>query len=317
MRFTAGVLIAFCLSALSPAQAWGELGHRITALIAYRHLTPRARTALDTLLAGDPDRLTAPDFASRTSWADRYRDGRRETAAWHYVNIEIDDPDLPTACFGFPPLAAGQAASQGPAQDCIVNKIDQFLAELEDPRTPPSERLLAFKFFIHFIGDLHQPLHAADHADRGGNCIYVLPITGTAATTATAVATDTALGAPAGSPAGAHARNLHAFWDIDAVAALGTSAEQIADRLDAAITIEQARTWSVGAPRTWALESFGIAKRDAYLLPALPTCRNPSALALSAAYRAAAAKDAAEQISKAGIRMAAALNAAFEPVSVH
>src|SRR6202035_476843 len=147
------------------AQAWGDLGHRVTALIAYRHLTPKARTALDALLRSDGDTLTRPDFADRATWADKYRNANRETAAWHFINIEIDHPDLARACFDFLAQGMGQLASAGRAEDCVVNKIDEFTAELRSAATTPAERLLALKFLIHFIGDVHQPLHAADHRD--------------------------------------------------------------------------------------------------------------------------------------------------------
>jgi hypothetical protein len=272
--------------ACARAEAWGDLGHRVTALIAYRHLTPAARGALDALLASDPDTLTEPDFASRATWADRYRNAHRETAAWHFIDIEIDHPDLERACFGFPPLAASQAASEGPAQDCVVNKIDEFAAELRNSRTAPAERVLALKFLIHFIGDLHQPLHAADHDDKGGNCIGL-------------------------EPPYRRERNLHAYWDVGVVDALGRSAEGIADKLDARVTVEKMKEWSAGSARTWALESFSIAQRDVYALPSLPTCRAGGSITLSARYEAAAEEDAAAQLLKAALRMASVLNAAL------
>ena len=75
------------LAAANPANAWGDLGHKVTALIAYRHLTPVAKIKVDAMLAGDADTLTAPDFASRATWADKYRNSHRGTAAWHYVKI--------------------------------------------------------------------------------------------------------------------------------------------------------------------------------------------------------------------------------------
>jgi S1/P1 Nuclease len=155
------ILAAFAALGSSQAQAWGDLGHEVTALVAYRHLSPTARAALDAMLASDTDPLTPKDFAGRATWADKYRNAHRETAAWHFVDIEIDQPNLEDACFGFPTLPTGQFASAGPAQDCVVNKIDEFTVELKSPSTPPAERLLALKFLIHFIGDLHQPLHAA------------------------------------------------------------------------------------------------------------------------------------------------------------
>ncbi len=268
------------------ATAWGDLGHQVTALIAYRHLTPAARTALDVLLASDADPLTPADFASRATWADKYRTAHRETAAWHFVDIEIDQPDLLKACFEFPAVPPEAWASQGPAQDCVVNKTDEFAAELKNPSTPAAERLLALKFVIHFIGDLHQPLHAADHRDRGGNCIALSP------------------------PVGAQ-NNLHAYWDVSVVDALGRSAAQIAGRLDARLSAAELQAWSAGSPRSWAMDTFAIGRRDAYALPATPTCESSGSVALSPLYRTEAEKDAGTQLLKAGVRIAAILNAAL------
>jgi hypothetical protein len=276
--------VLLAVVAVARAEAWGDLGHEVTALVAYRYLTPNARAALSVLLASDADTLTKPDFASRATWADKYRNTHRETAAWHFVDIEIEHPDLERACFGFPALRPGQVASQGPAQDCVVNKIESFAAELAGSTTSAAERLLALKFLIHFVGDLHQPLHSADHDDRGGNCIGLSP-----------------------PPDGAD-RNLHAYWDVGAVAALGKSAEAIADRLDAGVTIAEMQAWTAGTPRDWATETWELARRDAYALSARPTCAAPATVALSAAYETTAQKDAAAQLLKAAVRMAGILN---------
>ena len=283
----AALFLAASLLISTPAAAWGDRGHEVTALIAYRHLTPKARAALDALLASDGDTLTPPDFASRATWADKYRTSHRETAAWHFVDIEIDRPDLAAACFGFPPLKLAQPASAGSAQDCIVNKINEFFAELKNPATPPAERLLALKFLIHFIGDLHQPLHTADHGDRGGNCISLSP-----------------------SPDGQD-DNLHAFWDVGAVAALGGSAPEIAAALDAEITKQDMQAWTSGDSAAWTMESFALGQRDAYALTIRPTCQLPGSIALSAEYQSRARQDAALQLKKAGIRMASLLNNAL------
>jgi S1/P1 Nuclease len=280
--------LAAVLAALisSQALAWGDLGHEVTALIAYRHLVPTARAALDTLLASDTDTLTAGDFASRATWADKYRNAHRETAAWHFVDVEIDQPDLERACFEFPALPLGQWASQGPAQDCVVNKINEFAAELKSPSTPTAERILALKFLIHFVGDLHQPLHAADHHDRGGNCISLSP------------------------PQGGQ-NNLHAYWDVSVVDALGQSAAQIADQLDARLSAADIKDWTQGSPRSWAMDTFEIGRHDAYALPSTPTCQSGGSVALSPAYQLQAEKDAATQLQKAAVRMAAVLNEAL------
>jgi hypothetical protein len=280
------ILAVLATMACAPAAAWGDLGHRVTALIAYRHLLPTARAQLDALLASDGDPLTAPDFASRATWADKYRNGHRETAAWHFVDIEIDHPELQSACNGFPVLTVDQIASQGPAQDCVVNKIEEFSAELSGLRTPPAERLLALKFLIHFVGDLHQPLHAADHQDRGGNCIAL-------------------------TPPQQQQSNLHAYWDVAVVEALGLSAAQIADKLDASLGAADFKQWAQGTPQSWALDTFEVGRRDTYALPSLPTCSNSGSVSLSSEYRARAEKDAAMQLQKAAVRLAAVLNAAL------
>jgi S1/P1 Nuclease len=280
----------FAVATLASAQveAWGDLGHQVTALIAYRHLTPKARTALDALLRSDGDTLTPPDFAGGATWADKYRSTHRETAAWHFINIEIDHPDAASACFDFPALGKAQLASAGPAEDCVVNKIDEFIAELRSAVTPPAERLLALKFLVHFIGDVHQPLHAADHGDRGGNCIGLA------------------------SPH-EQALNLHAYWDVDAVEALGHSAEQIADKLDARLAEADKAIWAQGTAMSWAMESFEVARRDVYALPSLPTCLHRGFVALSPEYEARAQKSAATQLLKAAVRIATVLNEALGP----
>jgi len=118
---------AALLGSAGPALAWGDLGHKVTALIAYRHLTPKARTTLDALLATDNDPLTPPDFASRATWADKYRNGHRETAAWHFVDVEIDHPDLQSACFGYP--AASQPASAGPGSPFAPGRATRWWSE--------------------------------------------------------------------------------------------------------------------------------------------------------------------------------------------
>jgi hypothetical protein len=270
----------------SHASAWGDLGHEVTALIAYRHLLPTARAALDAMLASDTDPLTAGDFASRATWADKYRNAHRETAAWHFVDIEIDRPDLKDACYGFPTSPPKAWASQGPAQDCVVNKIDEFAAELKNPSTPAAERILALKFLIHLMGDLHQPLHAADHHDRGGNCISLSP------------------------PHGAQS-NLHAYWDVAVVNALGQSAAQIADQLDARLSAADIKDWTAGSPQSWAMDTFEIGRRDVYALSTTPTCQSGGSVALSPAYQREAEKDAATQLQKAAVRLAAVLNGAL------
>src|SRR3974390_626331 len=153
----------------SPSYGWGDEGHEIVGLIADHYLTPAVRQKVQNLLAQDSSGLT-PDtgIASEATWADKYRDADNRTThyeatkQWHFLDIDLHNPDFDAACFNHPALPTGTPASAGPAQDCVVDKINQFSAELANPSTSNEEKRLALQFLLHFVGDLHQPLHASD-----------------------------------------------------------------------------------------------------------------------------------------------------------
>jgi len=283
------VLLLSCALALaiapSAALAWGREGHAVVAQIARGYLTPKAAAAVDALLAADTDTLTAPDLGARASWADAWRQGHRETTEWHFVDVELDHTDLETACFGFPTSAT--PASAGPAKDCVVGRLDAFEKELADPKTDPAERLLAFKFVLHFVGDLHQPLHAADNQDRGGNCVPL------------------ALGGP-------RTVNLHSYWDTVAVEAIEPDAVKLAASLSAQITPANRKAWERGDTKAWAMESFAVAKSTVYTFGSKPGCASDTApLPLPAGYDQTAQAAVALQLKKAGVRLALELNRAL------
>jgi hypothetical protein len=270
-----------------PASAWGFEGHQIVALIARAELTPAVRAKVDAILATDTDPLTEHDMASEATWADVYRSrGHRETAEWHFVDTEIDAPDLRRACFGFP--AAVQPASTGPAQDCVVDKVREFAAELGALGTAPVERLLALKYLLHFVGDEHQPLHASDNHDRGGNCVSL------------------ALG-------GSFKANLHSYWDTAVVeAAVGTDPAAAATLLRARISPAQRNAWRSGDPVSWAQQSFKIAQTSVYSIGSPPGCPSDAVpIVLPPAYAKVAQTAATLQLQRAGIRLAAVLNRAL------
>lgn len=95
--------LALVVALPSRAWAWANEGHKIAAAIAYAHLSASAKKKIDTLLADDKGRLTAADYLSRATWADKYRDSDRKgqkvrynaTRRWHFINIQIDHPNLP------------------------------------------------------------------------------------------------------------------------------------------------------------------------------------------------------------------------------
>jgi hypothetical protein len=281
------------LGATDQALAWGDQGHETIGLIADHYLNPAVRDKVNGLLADDRSGLTpSKDIAHEATWADKYRDSDRDstrkhylhTHDWHFVDLELDGPDLAAACFGRRPLPPGTVASNGPAQACVVDKIDQFTTELASPATSTSERRKALQFLLHFVGDVHQPLHASDDHDRGGNDKTV-------------------------SVRGIPTNNLHHYWDTEFVMRLGANPPAIARLLIGRISEEDRRKWSRSTAGEWAIESFHVAGQHAYGL--LPAPSSPSHYKLSTAYVSDATEVTAEQLSKAGVRLAFVLNQAL------
>ena len=155
------------------------------------------------------------------------------------------------------------------------------------PGTDAEERLFALKFLLHFVGDMHQPLHSSDNHDRGGNSVKV-----------------SADGIKHQSK-----DELHGYCDtqfVDAIA--GKSPTTLANQLLMQIAPEQATLWAAGSFEEWAMEAFMIAKNDTYGTPPLSKATPQN---LDAAYVARAEKDVAQQLSKAGVRLASVLNKAL------
>jgi S1/P1 Nuclease len=285
LTFLSGVACATPLMFASQnALAWGDEGHMVVGLIANNYLTDNVRSQVNAILANDTTGLTASDIASEATWADKYRSSHQQTAAWHFVDTEISDGDIDAACFGHPSLPANTPASGGVAQDCVVDKVDQFTIELRDPNTDPAERLLALQFLLHFVGDMHQPLHSSDSNDRGGNDETV-------------------------SATGIASGKLHAYWDTAFVNKLGTDQNKVASALIAKITSAEIAQWQQLTPRDWSLEAFDLARTDAY--GKLPTPESNGKYKLPATYVTNATSVVALQLSRAGVRLAKVLNDAL------
>lgn len=154
---SAFLLVLLCCAA-GPALAWGPLGHRLVATLAWDELTPRARAGVTALLVDEPQ----PTLAGVANWADALRgsdpDLGRRSARWHYVNIAED------GCR----YDAGRDCRGGA---CIVAAIEAQGAILADPWRSRPERAQALKFIVHLVGDAYQPLHAGFAHDRGGNTV--------------------------------------------------------------------------------------------------------------------------------------------------
>ena len=155
-----------CLLFPSAPCAWGCKGHQIIALIAEKHLTPETRTFVEQLLRENPVAATesilpwneSRPFAAASTWADDIRRQRPSTAPWHYINIPrgASATDLNKYC-----------GDRG----CVTQALGQQLAILGDIIRGFKKRAEALRFVIHFVGDLHMPLHVSDNNDLGGNCV--------------------------------------------------------------------------------------------------------------------------------------------------
>jgi hypothetical protein len=270
------LLAALLLLAPGPAAAWGKLGHRLVAALAAEDLTPAARVEAARLMAGEPE----PTLAGISTWADELREndpglGRR-SAAWHYVNLGEQGCryDAATAC---------------PGGDCVVEAIREQAAILADRTRSDADRLQALKFVVHFVADVHQPLHAGFARDKGGNTIQVrLPAR---------FIPPYANGNP-GS-------NLHSVWDGGLLHSAGLEEADYLARLrsmDLAVRVPSAML--PPAAGEWAEESCAIVLRDGFM---------PSTPSLREGYYASWRPLAEERVRVAASRLAMVLDAALAP----
>jgi hypothetical protein len=224
------LLLTLGLVATAPAFAWSALGHKLVGAIAERHLSPTAAHEVQVLLQGEPD----PTLAGVATWADDLRQSDparfKATSRWHY--LDTDD----AGCHFAPPKDC-------PDGQCVTAAIEAQRAILADRSQPLAMRRDALKFLVHLVGDVHQPMHANNHADKGGNDYQI------------SLRTDLAPEAYARKNYvdGVMGTNLHALWDYYVLASRGLDLPRYTTRLDAL-------PWpplpgGVPGPMSWAEES--------------------------------------------------------------
>ena len=131
------------------AFAWGREGHQLVARIAQQQLTPHARQEVQKLLALEP----GSTLESISTWADQTKNAK--TARWHFVNFPRGDCNY-------------ERERDCPDGNCVVVAIDRQTQALKTAPTP-KQRLIALKYLVHLVADVHPPLHAGWGDDRGGN----------------------------------------------------------------------------------------------------------------------------------------------------
>ena len=246
-------------SLLSSSRRWGPVGHRIVARIAQARLTPRAEAEVARLLQGG-------SLASVASWADSVRTKRPQTGPWHYVDI---------------PIWESSYNAQRDCKDglCVIVALTDQLAILRDTRRSNAERGDALRFVVHFMGDMHQPLHAGERADKGGNDVK-LRFNG-------------------------KLTNLHALWDSGLLNAMGESEDAIvATILTRLASRGDLASISRGSIIKWAVESHDVARDVVY--PFLP-----ASLELDNQYLAEVRPVLEDRLLRGGVRLAVVLNRAL------
>lgn len=213
MRSTVAVMVmaAVTMMASAPVQAWSGFGHRLVGLLAQEQLSEGARAQVDMLLEDEP----GADLGTIAAWADEIREQPeyRSTAPFHYVN--------------FPPNSCDyQPARDCPEDACIIAALERYRDVLADASQPLEVRREALKFVVHFTGDVHQPMHAGNRGDRGGNRFQV-NIDGKGS-------------------------NLHAVWDFHLLNSAGLKMKQWRERLTPRVTAADVTTMQVA---DWAEES--------------------------------------------------------------
>jgi len=250
--------IVFAVIAVAPLQAfgWGANGHRVVGEIAERHVSPWTAREVAVLLDGD-------SLAEASTWPDEIKSDPRwgHAYTWHFVSVDDDE--------------ALETTARDPQGD-VLEALHRFEAVMRSATATRQERAEALKFFVHLVGDIHQPLHVGRRGDRGGNDVRV-----------------TWFG---------QQRNLHQVWDEGILDSLELSFTELADFLDDP-TPAQVAGWQ-GAPyEEWARESFA-------LRPAVYAVGDGK---LSWPYRYAALPIVERRLLEAGVRLAGRLDSIFAP----
>ncbi|HKE85733.1 MAG TPA: S1/P1 nuclease [Vicinamibacterales bacterium] len=278
-----------------PGHAWGREGHRIVARIATKNLWQATRDKLRGILGLTTDAALENTMATVAIWPDRIDRGATGTAKWHFINVPISTPFS----------VAGHCANH----DCVIDRIDEMRSRLQmnqkgfallaPPDPPRSMTSQELAFLVHFVGDIHQPLHAAWNGDRGGGCVPL----------AKPIVHD---------DGNANTTDLHIAWDIDTVLAAmnrhagseQATAAALFKRFKSGATVTQA------TPVDWARESNEIAKTAIYRRLMIPTYTATSSdcavgikpVLITPSYLESNVAIVEQRLMEAGIRLSNVLN---------
>lgn len=237
------------------AFGWGQKGHDTVAYIAECNLSAAAKNAAEELLDGKSIVYYA-NWMDNASHTPKYE----YTRTWHYKNID-DGQTYDSAIKN----------SKGDIVEALKNQIEI----LGNESLPKEQRALALKMVVHFLGDIHQPMHLGHQTDLGGNKVNVKYFK---------------------TP-----KNLHSVWDSSLVeSAHKWSYTEWQQQIDRATPDQKAAILYKSNPDDWAKESLDIAR--------LIYSKTPSGTDISYDYISEWTPVIELQLLRGGLRLASVLN---------
>lgn len=243
------------------SNAWGLLGHRVVGQIAESYLTPQARKAVKEIL-GDSS------LAIVANWADFIKSDTsyRYLSSWHYLDFKdsLSFADIKKI------LVNDTTAN-------VYNKTQWIIRELKNKKLPKSKQKFYLMLLIHFVGDMHQPLHHGNETDQGGNKIKLQWF--------------------------GENTNLHSVWDSKMIEDQQLSYTEYAAAINH-VTAAQKAQWQKQPMSEWIYESY-LVSRDIYK-------KTPADSKLGYTYIYNWLAIANKQMLKGGVRLAGVLNEIFK-----
>lgn len=269
------LILLFFLAAVRPACAFGVLGHQVIAAIAEDMLTPKAKAEVKALLGASAAAGGPATLAAISTWADEIRMLRPETRPWHYVTIQIGE--------------AGYDSTRADSSNAI-KAVKRQLEVLANPNADRYAREEALKWVVHLVGDLHQPLHAGEDRDKGGNLVKV--------------------------KVNRRTYNLHEVWDHVILERLRLPLDSLLPVVELPMEMDTGfvARYARGTVESWADDTHAKA-RACYLVHGKPLRKGIKAQ-LDKDYLDAAEASLLFQMRKGSVRLAFALNRALDPKGI-
>lgn len=241
---------------------WGMTGHRVVGEVAESLLTVKAKKAIKEILGDE-------SLAMASNWADFIKSDSNFSylSPWHYINLKGGLTHDEVMKIVTPDTGIN-----------LYAKLNFLIRELKNKQLAKDKKLMYLRLLIHFVGDLHQPMHVGRLEDQGGNKIKVLWFN--------------------------DSTNLHSVWD-DKLPEYQKLSYTEWTRAISHTTLKQRMDWQKSPIKEWVFESYQLAQ-GIYAEITRPNQR------LSYRYNFDHIETINQQLLKGGVRLAGLLNEIFK-----